>query len=325
MVQDPAELLRRRSLRVTPQRRAILEAFTGAPEEHLSADEVHARANRAVPELGRGTVYATLAELTELGLLAAIGSPEPVRYETNVAAHNHFRCRLCLRLFDVELGRPSTKSLAAAGYRVERVAVTAEGVCADCQAYERGLEEGVDSMLSSRRVGDEVLGVLACSRLDTEVGPLALAASPRGIVRIAFEHHADFPALVARARSRRGSKPARERLAHAAAAIESFFGGSQEAADDVLDVGASEPVDPGILEATRLVSYGSTLSYERLGGELGAYDRGFAMGTNPMPILIPCHRITRGAEPPPAYIGGGERRSRLLGLEAERVTGRAAG
>src|ERR1700748_467689 len=109
MSDDPAELLRQRSLRVTPQRRAILEAFTGRGDEHLSADEVHARANLAIPEASRGTVYAPLAELTELGILAAIGSPEPVRYETNVADHSHFRCKLCLRLFDVSVGRPSLK------------------------------------------------------------------------------------------------------------------------------------------------------------------------------------------------------------------------
>src|ERR1700759_2799561 len=100
---DLAELLRRHRLRVTPQRRAILHAFRGTPDEHLSAEEVLSRASRAVPEIGRGTAYATLAELAELGLLGAGGHPEPVRYETNVEPHDHFRCRLCLRLFDVDL------------------------------------------------------------------------------------------------------------------------------------------------------------------------------------------------------------------------------
>ena len=103
---DAGELLRARGLRVTPQRRAILGAFSHGADEHLSADEIHARAAAVVPELGRGTVYAALAELTELGLLAARGSPEPVRYETNTEPHQHFRCRLCLRLFDVALAEP---------------------------------------------------------------------------------------------------------------------------------------------------------------------------------------------------------------------------
>ena len=116
MPPDPAEALRARGLRVTPQRRAILGAFSDRPEEHLSADEIHARAAAVVPEIGRGTVYATLAELTELGLLAAFGAAEPVRYETNTADHAHFRCRLCLRLFDVDLAPPRAASLERQGY-----------------------------------------------------------------------------------------------------------------------------------------------------------------------------------------------------------------
>ena len=118
---DPGDLLRARGLRVTPQRRAILNAFSNAAAEHLSADEVHARAAAAVPELGRGTVYATLAELTEIGILTARGSPEPVRYETNTEAHQHFRCRLCLRLFDVEISAPPAEDLTRERFVVERV------------------------------------------------------------------------------------------------------------------------------------------------------------------------------------------------------------
>ena len=106
MTTDHGDLLRAHGLRVTPQRRAILgRLLATAPTEHLSADEIHARAAAVVPEISRGTVYAALAELTELGLLSAHGNPEPVRYETNTEPHQHFRCRLCLRLFDVDDSR----------------------------------------------------------------------------------------------------------------------------------------------------------------------------------------------------------------------------
>jgi len=81
MSSDPIDLLRRHGLRVTPQRRAIVQAFRGGGDEHLSAEEVMARASTAVPEISRGTVYATLAELTELELLLSVGQSEPVRYE----------------------------------------------------------------------------------------------------------------------------------------------------------------------------------------------------------------------------------------------------
>ena len=221
-----------------------------------------------MPELGRGTVYATLAELTELGLLAALGSPEPVRYETNVSNHSHFRCKLCLRLFDVQIGRPSVKSLEAAGHRVERMAIVAEGVCAECEADERGLEDGIGSILGQRQVSEGVLAGLACSRLETEIGPLALAASADGIVRIAFEDHADFdPSSSAPARG--GGRRPRATAWPTRAPRSRASSGLRAVPDDLLDEGAAELIDTPILDATRRVAYGATLSYERLGGELG--------------------------------------------------------
>src|ERR1700759_2361834 len=174
MAEDPGELLRRHSLRVTPQRRAILGAFAGGSTEHLAAEEVHARALRDVPELGRGTVYATLAELNELGILGSVGAPEPVRYETNVEPHDHFRCRLCMRLFDVTIESPATAGLAKEGYLVERVGVAAEGICAEWGLCEKGLEDGARSMIKKRLVDDATLGALACARHDSPLGPLAL-------------------------------------------------------------------------------------------------------------------------------------------------------
>src|ERR1700727_1182712 len=108
MSADPDEaggMLRARGMRSTPQRRAILSVFAGGRAEHLAADEVYARASRLIPELSRGTVYATLAEFSELGLLSAFGSPEPVRYEIKLEPHAHFRCHLCLRVFDLLVGQ----------------------------------------------------------------------------------------------------------------------------------------------------------------------------------------------------------------------------
>ena len=129
---DVVGLLRRHRLRVTPQRRAILEAFRGTAEEHLSAEEVLSRASVAVPEIGRGTVYATLAELADLGVLAPVGNAESIRYETNIAPHDHFHCRICLRMFDIDLGGTELPSPAPPGYRVETIVASADGVCPEC-------------------------------------------------------------------------------------------------------------------------------------------------------------------------------------------------
>src|SRR4051812_19097762 len=172
MSDHDARALRDLGLRVTPQRRAILEAFTGRVDEHLSADEVHARAASRVPEISRGTVYATLAELTEHGLLAALGAPEPVRYETNTAPHSHFRCRLCLRQFDIELAAPDVRTLTRLGYAVEHTAVTAEGVCTDCEGYDRGLRAGASAIHDHAQL--EAVAGVATVRHETSLGSLML-------------------------------------------------------------------------------------------------------------------------------------------------------
>ncbi len=140
-VDTAGEQLRVRGLRSTPQRRAILGAFVGR-SEHLSADAVYALAARSLPGLSRGTVYATLAEFSELGLLSAFGAPEPVRYEINTNQHAHFRCRLCTRLFDLTSGLQDPAAITDPGFVTERVDTQAEGICANCTEYASGLKAG---------------------------------------------------------------------------------------------------------------------------------------------------------------------------------------
>src|SRR5579862_6464240 len=148
------ELLRANGLRSTPQRRAILEAFRGGPAEHLSADEVYARAAESVPDLSRGTVYATLAEFSELGLLSAYGAPEPVRYETNTTHHSHFHCRVCLRTFDLLSGLQSPEEITDPGFAVERIDTSAEGICTECNDYDAGLRAGARAISQSGPAAD---------------------------------------------------------------------------------------------------------------------------------------------------------------------------
>jgi Fe2+ or Zn2+ uptake regulation protein len=131
--EDAGELLRSRGMRSTPQRRAILGVFGGGRAEHLSADEIYARASLSVPELSRATVYATLAEFSELGLLSAFGTPDPVRYETHLEPHAHFRCRVCLRVFDLRSGAKNPGDIDDAGFHVERVETRAEAICAEAR------------------------------------------------------------------------------------------------------------------------------------------------------------------------------------------------
>jgi methylated-DNA-[protein]-cysteine S-methyltransferase len=307
MAQDDAgDLLRRHNLRSTPQRRAILGAFRGGPAEHLAAEEVLARAVSTVPEIGRGTVYATLAELAELGLLASVGTSEPVRYETNLSGHDHFHCRLCLRLFDVELGGSSLNRRRLEGFTIERVAVRAEGICRACHEYLRGLGDGTAGILERAALGEDRLAGLACATVASPLGELALAASSEGIVRVAFEGHADAGAIRARARSRRGPSAARDRLRATAATLERYFAGDRAPSVDLLEQ-LPDPAGSAMLGAVRRIPYAQSLSYERLGDALSPYDCGRLLGANPVPLLVPCHRVSRGSQRPEAYVGGARR------------------
>jgi Fe2+ or Zn2+ uptake regulation protein/O6-methylguanine-DNA--protein-cysteine methyltransferase len=314
---EAIEELRARNLRVTPQRRAILGAFRGRPDEHLSADEVHSRASATVPDIGRGTVYATLAELAELGLLASVGNADPIRYETNVDPHDHFRCRLCLRFFDIDLGA-SVGELE--GFVVERVTVIAEGVCRECVSFQRGLHDGAAAVLATRQMDEDLIATLACERRETPLGPLLVAASASGLVRMAFPEHADADALAARSRSRRGGRAARERTERVAQSLESYFGGGREPWADEVDWTRAEEATAGTLEATRGIPYGTPRSYEQLGIEYEAYACGLALGSNPVPILLPCHRVWCGGERPEVWVGGSERLAQLRRLEAETLS-----
>jgi Fur family transcriptional regulator, stress-responsive regulator len=313
---DPGALLRARGLRVTPQRRAILGAFTGETTEHLSADEVHARASATVPEISRGTVYAALAELTELGLLAAFGSPEPVRYETNATNHQHFRCRICLRLYDVALDGPATDVVARDGFLVERTIVTVEGVCADCVDYDAGLREGAAASVGERSGEDDAPprpeGLVAAERVESPLGDVLLGATPDGLIRLVFDDHVDAPALQVLARRRAGGRAARAHLDAARAWVEAYFAPAPPppVTAVTVDWAALGAAGTPTLQEVQAVPAGADRSYDRLAGEdaADARTRGRTLGANPLALVVPCHRVTRGREVPEAYVGGPERK-----------------
>ena len=304
---DAGAVLRGLGMRSTPQRRVILLAFRPGVEEHLSADEVYARASRELPDLGRGTVYATLAEFTEAGLLAAFGTSEPVRYETNTTLHDHFRCRLCLRVFDLATLTATAQAMPR-GFTLERVETRADGVCADCAGYQRGLMKGARTIAAVGALPDPLPKGLACVAMAGPLGTLLLAASSVGLVRLAFDDHGDADELRARAARRRGSQAARGHLDRAWHEVQSYLRGDTIDMRCPLDWDALAARDREGLAATSAIPYGDHRSYAALGSERSAYEVGLTMGANPVAIVAPCHRVTRGVERPPVFVGGLERR-----------------
>ena len=311
--------LRSHGLRSTPQRHAILNAFKQDADEHLSAEEIHGRAAGSVPGLSRGTVYTALNELTELGLLSAVGLPEPVRYELNTTHHDHFRCRLCLRLFDLGSG-PATLGIGPPRSVVERVDVRSEGICADCVDYELGLEAGIRAIQrgSSNLPWADVLQStdVACSTREGPLGKVLLAASSAGLIRLAFEDHFDAGELQRRAETRRGSRPAREHLGTASDALGRFLAGECPELECTVDPRGIAAVARA-LPATRTIPYAGHASYLHVADGLTPRELGRWLGANPMPVIFPCHRVARGKEVPEAFVGGIERRRWLESHERE--------
>ncbi|MBV9801769.1 MAG: transcriptional repressor [Solirubrobacterales bacterium] len=133
-----AQMLRAHGLRATAQRRAIYSVFADAARAdasnaHLSAEEVFQQARVQLPELSRATVYNALGELAEAGLLGLVEGPGPRRFDANVSAHHHFRCRICQELQDVELDSVEV-TLRERGFQVESSHVMLEGLCPGCAA-----------------------------------------------------------------------------------------------------------------------------------------------------------------------------------------------
>jgi Fe2+ or Zn2+ uptake regulation protein/O6-methylguanine-DNA--protein-cysteine methyltransferase len=295
-------------MRSTPQRRAILSVFAGGRTEHLAADEVYARATRLIPELSRGTVYATLAEFSELGLLSALGTPEPVRYETNLEPHAHFRCHLCQRIFDLLGGQQDPGEIHDPGFVVERVETRAEGVCAECTGYDIGLRDGARAIVKSGPATDVLLATgAAVSELESPLGTLLLSATPGGLTRLAFDDHADVDALRAHALRRRGSRVARRHLTDAVISLRQYFAGELPRPVGAIDWEQLESSAPALM-ATQTIPYASHRSYSALDQSLPARDFGHLLGRNPVPVFMPCHRVRRGIETPAWFVGGDARR-----------------
>jgi O6-methylguanine-DNA--protein-cysteine methyltransferase/Fe2+ or Zn2+ uptake regulation protein len=304
-------------MRSTPQRRAILSVFGGGRTEHLAADEVFARATRLVPELSRGTVYATLAEFSELGLLSAFGSPEPVRYETEVEPHAHFRCHLCQRVFDLVGGQQNPGDIPDPGFVVERVETRAEGICDECTDYDIGLRDGADTIVASGPATDTLLATgAAVTELESPLGTLLLAATPGGLTRLAFDDHADVEALRGHISRRRGSRAARRHLAQASTSLQQYFAGEIACPAGPIDWEQLEASALALL-ATQTIPYAAHRSYSELDQSLPARDLGHLLGSNPVPVFMPCHRVWRGTETPASFVGGADRRQWLENHERD--------
>lgn len=163
---------------------------------------------------------------------------------------------------------------------------------------------------------------VAYRTIDTPVGTLLLAATAQGLVRVAYERE-DHAAVLARLA--RDISPrilyAPARLDAVAREIDEYFAGLRTGFDLPLDFSLSHGFRRLVLRHLTDITYGHTASYAQVataaGNPKAVRAVGSACATNPLPIVVPCHRVVRSDGSVGGYVGGPDAKTTLLILEAE--------
>jgi methylated-DNA-[protein]-cysteine S-methyltransferase len=171
----------------------------------------------------------------------------------------------------------------------------------------------------------EQAGILdiAYTTVDSPVGPLLLAATERGLVRVAYasEGHDQVLDRLGRRLSHRILSAPR-RLDAAAFEIDEYFRRTRTRFDLPLDLSLSAGFRRAVQEYLPRIGYGTTQSYKQVaefvGNPRAVRAAATACATNPLPIVVPCHRVLRADGTLGGYVGGLAAKSALLDLEASQ-------
>jgi methylated-DNA-[protein]-cysteine S-methyltransferase len=174
--------------------------------------------------------------------------------------------------------------------------------------------------LSARAEQAGLLDV-AYRTLDSPIGRLLVAATPKGVVRVAFAnegHERVLEELAAELSPRILAAPAR--LDPAARELDEYFAGARRHFELPLDFALAHGFRRAVLEELRRIDYGRTASYAAVAAGVGSPRAVRAVGTacaqNPLPLVVPCHRVVRSDGALGGYRGGAEAKRVLLELEA---------
>ncbi|MER5228299.1 methylated-DNA--[protein]-cysteine S-methyltransferase [Streptomyces flaveus] len=159
----------------------------------------------------------------------------------------------------------------------------------------------------------------------SDIGPLLLAATGEGLVNVVF-HATDMvrDKALDRLRSRLGAEPVEAPdsplLAEAIRQIQAYFAGDRHNFELPLDWSLISGFNRQVLhELASGVPYGTVVGYGDLAGRVGqpgaAQAVGMAMGANPLPVIVPCHRVVESDGGIGGFGGGLETKRKLLALE----------
>lgn len=165
---------------------------------------------------------------------------------------------------------------------------------------------------------------VAYRTVDSPVGRLLVAATTEGVVRVAFDcegHDEVLAGLADRVSPRILNAPAR--LDTVARQLDEYFSGRRSSFDVALDFRLAAGFRRSVLEELRHIGYGKTASYAEVAMKTGHPKAVRAVGTacalNPLPLVVPCHRVVRSDGAAGNYRGGAQAKLALLALEGRRT------
>lgn len=189
-------------------------------------------------------------------------------------------------------------------------------------ALRRGAGEPIPgSARLARRAAEEGILDLAYTTAETPVGPLLIAATELGLVRVVFDRD-DFDSVLADLSARISPRilEAPARLDRARRELDEYFEGKRRKFDLPLDWRLSRGFGLAARRELVKVPFGETVSYGELAGMAGhpraARAVGTAMAQNPVPLVVPCHRVIRADGSIGEYGGGPGMKEFLLDLES---------
>jgi methylated-DNA-[protein]-cysteine S-methyltransferase len=171
------------------------------------------------------------------------------------------------------------------------------------------------------RALEEGLADVAIARTGSPLGELLLAATPRGLACVSYLDFREEDETLARLASRLSPRvvEAPARLDDARRQLEDYFDGRRRGFELPIDWGLVGGFGRRVLGRTAEIPYGEVATYGAVARGIGspgaARATGNALGANPMPIVVPCHRVVRGGGKMGGYTGGVERKELLLRLE----------
>jgi methylated-DNA-[protein]-cysteine S-methyltransferase len=179
---------------------------------------------------------------------------------------------------------------------------------------------GAVGALAERASAEGLLDV-AYATVDSPLGPLMVAGTPNGLVRLSYSEFRDDEAVLSDLARRVSPRvlEAPARVDRVRRELDEYFEGHRTKFELPIDWTLTRGFTTEVLRATAAVGFGHTTTYSEVARTAGSpravRAAGNSLGSNPMPIVVPCHRVLRTGGGLGGYTGGLERKEFLLRLE----------